>query len=185
MSAPDIRLREATLEDAEELSALAQETWAAAFGHTMTQDALAVYNERNLSLTKLREKLAKDTFLLAGTEQAVIGFVQFGDVTFKPEYFIPPATLHPNSGQVGRLYVLAAFQNAGIGARLLEAALGHPRLEDKGTIYLDVWPENHGAIRFYRRYGFTQKVGEVPFGDERDDILARVRSQGTSGTNVN
>ncbi len=175
MPAPDIRLREATSVDAEALSALAQETWSVAFGHTMTPDALAAYNERMLSPAKLRELLTKDTFILALTGKDIIGFVEFGDVTFKPEYFIPPATLHPNSAQIGRLYVLAAYQNAGIGSKLLEAALEHPRLRDRSAIYLDVWPENHGAIRLYRRYGFTHKVGEVPFGDEKDAILALVR----------
>lgn len=170
-----ISLREATLTDAEALSDLAQETWAAAFSHTMTPDELSAYNERTLSPSQLREKLARNAFLVAVRGQTLIGFVEFGDVTFAPEHFTPPATQHPNGGQVDRLYVLAAFQNEGLGSRLLEAALRHPRLKDKKTIYLDVWPENHGAIRFYRRYGFTQKVGEVPFGDERDDILALER----------
>jgi ribosomal protein S18 acetylase RimI-like enzyme len=170
-----IRLREATPEDAEALAALAQETWTVAFGHTMKPDELKAFNARKFSPLKLGELLREDTFLVASRVDDPIGFVQFGKVNLKPEYFTAPAVLHANSGQVQKLYVLAAFQNAGVGARLLEAALEHPRFKNRSAIYLDVWPENHGAIRFYRRYGFTQKVGKIPFGNEYDDILARVR----------
>ena len=46
------------------------------------------------------------------------------------------------------------FQHAGVGTTLMDAALRHPRLHSAMSISLDVWEHNHGAQRFYRRYGF-------------------------------
>ncbi len=176
----DVQLREARLGDAEALSALAQETYAAAFGHTMRTEALVAHLELNLSRKRIRAMLREDTFLLAVSGQDLFGFVQFGDVTLDKDLFAAPTLVQPSDAQIRRLYVLASQQNLGLGTQLMAAALGHPRLEGSPTVYLDVWGKNHGAQRFYERYGF-KKVGEVPFylaSGERtgyDDILARVR----------
>lgn len=176
--ASDVQLREANLSDAEALSALAQETYASAFGHTMPAESLVAYLELNLSRKRVRAMLQEDTFLLAVSEQDLIGFVQFGSVTLDGNLFTVPTEITSDDAQIRRLYVLAAQQNLGLGTRLMEAALSHLRMKDSPTIYLDVWGKNSGAQRFYARYSF-KKVGEVPFylpSGERtgsDDILAR------------
>lgn len=44
--------------------------------------------------------------------------------------------------EVRRLYVDATFQNRGIGARLMAAALALPDLQEAAAIVLDVWEHN-------------------------------------------
>ena len=60
----------------------------------------------------------------------------------------------------------------------MDAALNDPRLHGATNIYLDVWEHNHGAQRFYKRYGF-EKVGERSFhvesGEETDVDFIMVR----------
>ena len=68
----------------------------------------------------------------------------------------------PGSGEVHRLYLLPDHQNGGKGARLMEAALDFLDLNGQRPVYLGVWSENHGALRFYERFGF-RKVGEHTF----------------------
>lgn len=48
----------------------------------------------------------------------------------------------------------AARPGAGLGKRLLEAALARPELDGK-AIWLKVAADNAGAIRFYERFGFV------------------------------
>lgn len=48
-------------------------------------------------------------------------------------------------------------RGAGVGAMIIEAALGHPRVADVKSIELVCQPD---LIAFYRRWGFTDQVGE-------------------------
>jgi ribosomal protein S18 acetylase RimI-like enzyme len=112
-------------------------------------DDLAAHLDGNLSDGYFRQAMAEDVFLLAETEGRLIGFVQFGPLRIAvPEAF-------PKDQELRRVYVQAEFQNRGIGQRLLDAALDHPKLRAAANIYLDVWEQNLGARRLYERYGFA------------------------------
>jgi diamine N-acetyltransferase len=79
-----------------------------------------------------------------------------------------------------RLYVLSAFQNQGLGSKLLQAALEHPALKNAEHIYLDVWEHNHGAQRLYKRHGFAvigQRKFMVASGAETSFDLIMVRQR--------
>lgn len=174
-----MRVREATPGDAEALSALAREVYAAAFGVTMPPDDLAAHLEHELSHQKFRMLLVEDTFLLAETSGELVGFVQFGNAELDAAWLTEPVELRPGDGYLERLYVRATHRNRGVGSELLRAALAHPRLGVCKTVFLDVWAENAGAVRLYARHGFV-KVGELPFqaavtGEKIgvDDLMAR------------
>lgn len=174
-----MNVREATPGDADALSALAREIYAAAFGAAMPPGELAAHLERTLSPERLREMLAEDTFVVAETGGQLVGFVQFGPAELDAAWLAEPVELRPDDGYLERLYVRAAHQNRGVGSALLGAALEHPRLRGCRTVFLDVWAENAGAVRLYARHGFV-KVGELPFyaattGEKIgvDDLMAR------------
>ena len=67
-----------------------------------------------------------------------------------------------------------AFRGRGIGSKLIESML-----EDidrrKESIFLTVDPENHGAIRLYENFGFTERTYEKGFYRDHEDrfILRR------------
>ena len=50
----------------------------------------------------------------------------------------------------------------GTGTMLMDWALARARALGCDAVQLSVYSENHGAQRFYERYGFT-KVGEYGF----------------------
>ncbi|HEX5117030.1 MAG TPA: GNAT family N-acetyltransferase [Pseudonocardiaceae bacterium] len=52
--------------------------------------------------------------------------------------------------------VAPAWRAAGLGAMLMDAVVGHPRLAGVRSIELVCQPE---LIPFYRRWGFTDQVG--------------------------
>lgn len=172
-------IREATPGDAEALGALARTSYAEAFGATTHPDDLAAHLERELSLERFQEMLGEHAFLVAEMDGELVGFVQFGNAELDAVWLTEPITLEPGDGYLERLYVRAAHQNCGVGSALLRTALEHPRLCECHTVFLDVWAENTGAVRFYARHGFV-KVGELPFyaastGEKVgvDDLMAR------------
>lgn len=160
----EMQIREARLNDADALSGLAKRTYATAFGHSMTSADLDAHLNKHLSLEKIGEALWKDMFLLACIGDEIIGFVQFGESSIEQQHIVKTAAFafEADDKEIRRLYVLAPYQNRGIGSQLMETALAHPQLATDSNIFLDVWEENTRAQRFYKRYGF-EKVGEKRF----------------------
>ena len=160
-----IALRRAELGDADLLSALATRTYSEAFGHSMRASDLSAHLRNNLSPEQVRKMIGEDTLLLAYKEDRLIGFVQFGDARIGNAHIsngsTEPLRIQPGDKEVRRLYVLAEFQNRGVGTRLMDAALADRRLTS-ANVYLNVWEDNGDAQRFYERYGFA-KVGEQAF----------------------
>ncbi len=153
-------LRRAELSDADSLSALATRTYSEAFGHSLRASDLSAHLRNNLSPERVRKMIGEDTLLLAYEEHRLIGFVQLGDARIGDES-TGPLRIQPGDKEVRRLYVLAEFQNLGVGTRLMDAALADRRLIS-ANVYLSVWEDNGGARRFYERYGFA-RVGEQAF----------------------
>jgi diamine N-acetyltransferase len=144
----NMQIRKVDTRDLATLSELAMQTYADAFGHSFSSADLAAHLEKNLSPKKFERMLEEDTVLVAEVNARMVGFVQFG-----------PGSLSVNDGlgdeqELRRLYVQAEFQNKGIGAMLMNAALEHPSLRRAECVYLDVWEHNPGAQRFYARHGF-------------------------------
>ena len=130
------------------LSALATRTYSEAFGHSLRASDLAAHLRNNLSPERVRKMIGEDTLLLAYEEHRLIGFVQFGDARISDAHSESPELLRvqPGDKEVRRLYVLAEFQNLGVGTRLMDAALADRRLIS-AHVYLSVWEDNGGAQR--------------------------------------
>ena len=88
---------------------------------------------------------------------------------------LPVEGLERRAGELRQLYVKATHQHRGLGAALFETALAWLE-QHYSPLYIGVWSNNHGAQRFYGRYGFV-KVGEYgfPVGKtvDREFILRR------------
>ena len=163
---PLIRLAQPN--DITSLAQLAAQTYADAFGHSMSAADLAAHLEKNLSPASFQQIIANDTMLVAEADGQLVGYVQFG-----PAH---PASGYGEGAELRRLYVRADAQNAGVGTLLMEAAL--EAMKGIGDIYLDVWEHNAGAQRLYRRFGFEMigtRAFEVASGAETSLDLIMVR----------
>ena len=169
-------IRPAAHDDAVALSQLAQETFTRFFGPSMLASDLIAHLEANLSPEIFSAVLEEDSILVAETEKVMAGFVQFG----RADSFAEAGS--EDDRAVRKMYVRAGFQNQGIGSAMMEAALEQLEREGAGRVFLDVWDQNHGAIRFYERHGF-QVIGERPFtvasGAETTPDLIMVRDRST------
>ncbi len=173
----DVRIVEATQDDNELLWALAVQTYTEAFGHSMSAADLAAHLKANLSPERVHEMLHEDAFLLARAEGETVGFVQFGDAHIDAGDLSKLFEVRPGNKEIRRLYVLAAFQNCGLGTSLMNAALNDPRIAGR-AVFLDVWEDNAGARRFYERYSFQRagaRVFRAASGDMTGVDLVMVR----------
>jgi len=89
-----------------------------------------------------------------------------------PEYARAPSVI-----ELKQLYTDPDVTGRGIGAALMDWALAQAESHGAGEVQLSVWSGNHGAQRFYSRYGFG-KVADIHFmvGNQRDEefLFAKV-----------
>ena len=167
------RIRQADANDISALSELAIKTYVAAFGHSFSESDLAAHLAANLSPECFVLILERDVVLVAELDGKLIGFAQFGS--------LEDASTQDDDQELRRLYVLAGFQNQGIGGKLMQTVFEIPQFKSAERILLDVWEHNPAARRFYERYGF-EVIGERRFDVESgietslDLIMERRRS---------
>jgi ribosomal protein S18 acetylase RimI-like enzyme len=149
-----LTIRSAKRRDLPILAYLAMESYADAFGHSLTREELLWQLENNKSSVYFSERIETDAILLAILQSRMVGYIQITDVT------LPVASAHPADQQLNSIYVAGEYQGRGIGRRLMERALKLPRVKSAPHLYLDVWNENTRALEFYAGFGF-QVIGET------------------------
>jgi ribosomal protein S18 acetylase RimI-like enzyme len=164
----EVDIRPARASDVPALSELAKRTWSDAFGGSVGRDDEAAELEKTRSEAYFREALRRDAVLVAESDGALVGYVQFGDV------HIADADIRTGDQELQRVYVDTELQGLGIGRRLMDAALRHPRLAAAGRVYLQVWERNPRAIGLYESFGF-EAVGTTAFmiggGEPAQDLV--------------
>jgi diamine N-acetyltransferase len=138
------------------LSAIAERTWADAFGDGLPAADVAAELKEGRSHAFFSEALRTTTILVAECGGVLAGYVQAGDVE------IAGFGVRPGDSALRRLYVDTPLQGGGIGRRLLDAALAHEPLASAGRVVLQVWEENDRAVRLYEAAGF-RRVGTTTF----------------------
>jgi GNAT superfamily N-acetyltransferase len=95
--------------------------------------------------------------MLEGSD-VVLGFVD--DETGRLAGFARVITDFVYKALVLDVIVQADYRNVGLGARLMDEVVGHPKLKDVLHFELYCRPE---LITFYERWGFTGELGELRF----------------------
>ena len=167
------RIRRADAADAPALAAVSARTFADTFGHLYPPEDLAGFLAEAHSPAYYGAALAVPdaaVFIAESMDGALVGYAYAGPCD------LPHPEVTPACGELKRLYVVPGAQGAGLGGRLLQAALDWLSAPGR-TLWVGVWSENLGAQRFYASAGF-EKVGDYlfPVGSSRDHefILRRV-----------
>jgi len=151
-------IRRATENDAALLADLGAKTFSDTFASQNTPEDMAAYLAASFGPELQRAELAdpRNIFLIVESDGSAIGYAHLraGE---------PPACVSgPGAIELSRLYVSAAFQGSGAGARLMEACLTEARQAGYQTMWLGVWKQNVRAQAFYQRWNFSV-VGEHVF----------------------
>ncbi|MFN4038214.1 MAG: GNAT family N-acetyltransferase [Erythrobacter sp.] len=162
-------LRDALPEDAPALAELGRESFVATFGHLYDPADLAAFLEQVYTEPAVAEEIADPVIFhqLAADEAtgALTGFIKLKQPGWYGAY-----SDARNPISLGQLYTAPGRTGEGIGAALMDWALGLARKRGCDAVQLSVWSENFGAQRFYQRYGFA-KIADIDFyvGNHRDD----------------
>ncbi len=147
-----MRVREATLEDAQAIAEVHLASWKTTYPGIIPQayiDGLRVEDRGARWETRLREKSA--TVFVAEDEAGVFGFAAGGSV------------IHPVDGYEGELaaiYLLATHQGKGAGAALVRQFAGE--LRRQGFRNMVVWVlRANPACGFYRRMGGVEVAEQM------------------------
>lgn len=158
--------RAATLSDAPALATLGADSFVAAFGHLYRPEDLAAFLAQVHSPDAVAAEIAGSecTHRLVEHEGALVAFCKLRH---------PSNYAHLSDArdplELGQLYALPGHTGSGIGAQLMDWAIGQARAGGHDAILLSVYAENFGAQRFYQRYGFA-KIADITFavGEQLD-----------------
>ncbi|HCF24042.1 MULTISPECIES: GNAT family N-acetyltransferase [unclassified Novosphingobium] len=160
-------LRGANPADVPALSRLASEAFIAKFGHLYSAENLDAFLTESLSEAAILAELADPTRLyqLAADESgALLGFAKIGLTCGFPDQARGNRVM-----ELKQLYTAPDATGQGIGALLMDWAMDQFAARGSDEVQISVYAENHGAHRFYARYGF-EKVADITFrvGDHID-----------------
>jgi ribosomal protein S18 acetylase RimI-like enzyme len=155
-----MKLREAKVEDAEEIEKAARESWLDAYEGIHTEEALNEIREKDQILSM---KTLKDTI----TDNSTIFLVVEKEGEIKGEMILRDN--RDNYFQLKSAYVKPEAQGKGIGTALVKKA--EEKLpETVEVLKASVLKENSEAVKFYKSKGF-EKTGEGSLGGEEDSLM--------------
>lgn len=162
-----MQLRPATLADVPALAALGRDSFVAAFGHLYRPEDLAAF------LAEVHDE-AVVAAEVAGSECRHMLAVEADGTLLAYCKLRHPSKLAEHSDardalELGQLYCAAGTTGRGIGAALIDWALGEAAAGGHDAMLLSVYSGNTGAQRFYARYGFA-KIADITFrvGEQLD-----------------
>ena len=167
----DLTIRRATITDAPLLTELGIATFVDAFAAHNTKEDMDLYVATEMGVEKITAELAdaNNIFFLVFDGDLAVGYAKVRD-TQTPEELAAYHAL-----EIERIYILHTAQNKKVGSTLMQYCLDYGRNKKYNLIWLGVWEHNHGAIRFYERWGFTL-FGSHPFilgTDHQTDVLMK------------
>ena len=165
-------IRRAGPADAETLAALGERTFRETFEHLYAPEDLKAFLADAYGLERTRADLAdpaKASWLVEAGGEA-IGYALAGPCG------LPHDAVTPACGELKRIYFRKDRQGGGLGKVLFAQVMDWLQSDGPRDVWIGVWSENHGALRFYERHGFA-KAGEYGFKvgqtTDREFILRR------------
>ena len=159
-------LRPATPADVPALSRLAIDSFVAKFGDLYRPEDLATFLAEALEEPAIAAQLANRARLyrLAEADGQLLGFCKLGLACGFPEHARGSRVM-----ELKQLYTAPDATGQGIGGALMDWAMAEFAARGADEVQISVYSENHGAHRFYQRYGFA-KLADITFrvGEQLD-----------------
>ncbi len=148
----------------DELVELSRQTFIDGFKEASNPENFDIYVRDNLNLQVLSDELSasKTRFFFAyDAENELVGYLKMR-WDRSTDFFADGDAV-----ELQRIYFLKAHWSKGYGSELLHFAENFARMQGKTWIYLIVWLENKGAIRFYERENYEYFARKnFQFGEE-------------------
>lgn len=155
-----VKIRQATLEDAEILTKIARKSFYDAFGDhpKNAPEDLKSYMDEAFSVGTISAELADENsvFFAAEIADEIVGYAKLKQNSDEE------GVSGENPIELCRIYSLNEYIGKGIGKTLMLKCLEFAKENGHDTIWLGVWEYNHNAQKFYAKFGF-EKCGEHIF----------------------
>lgn len=165
-----IIIERVNINDIKKLQEIGRNTFFEAFSEVNTEENMKDYLENSFSEEKLQTELNnKDSqFYFALVDGKVVAYLKINIDEAQNEKM-------DDALEIERIYVLKSFHGKGVAQALYQKAIDIAYEIQVGTVWLGVWEENHRALRFYEKNGFTA-FGKHAFwlgDDEQIDLLMK------------
>jgi GNAT superfamily N-acetyltransferase len=148
----DIRIRKATMDDAEWIAPLCHKQFQVAHHGAMLQEDLEYCVDMLFNEPAVIEDIADTTnhYFVAEIDGKPLGCTKLHAVQL--DYAKDIA----NALEVSRVYILPECIGKGVGSALMDDVIEWCRENDITSLWLHVYENNLSAIEFYERWGFEK-----------------------------
>lgn len=165
-------IREASLNDAPQLSQLAERTFRETFGAQNSAEDMDLHCQSSYSESIQAREIAAANMvtILAEDGRRLIGFSQLRWDR------APTCVVAESPGEILRLYVVKEWHGRGVAQELMNAGLEAVQRHGSDVVWLGVWERNPRAISFYKKFGFREAGDHIfPLGrdSQRDIVMVR------------
>ncbi|RVU00864.1 GNAT family N-acetyltransferase [Mucilaginibacter limnophilus] len=171
-----ITIKRLTAADTDFLLPFARRMFFEAFSHNNSRQSMQQYAAKAFTVERFTEELknSDSEFHLATLNDQPAGYLKLNFNEAQTEFRESQAL------EVERIYVDGNFQGKNIGGQLLIFAVETAQQRGLDYVWLGVWENNQGAIKFYQRHGFSIVSSHQFFlGDEEQTDLIMKRSLNT------
>lgn len=172
-----LKIRKATSADTELLLAIGRQTFFEKFTENNSEENMLQYASEAYTFEKIASEVnnVNSQFYLATLNNQTVGYlkINFGEAQTELQ--------DPQALELERIYVLKEFQGRKIGQLLFEKTLEIARQAKVNYVWLGVWEENKGAIKFYEKNGL-KAFGKHLFmlgNDPQTDIMMKIELSST------
>ena len=146
-----VYIRKATARDCGIIVALGKKTFTETYLETGSNPVVQEYIEKKLSDENIGEELCNPAAWF------YIGFVDHEPVAFTRLRHdrVAKGLEDKRAIEVEHIYVLREYQGFKVGKEMMAKCIEVAMQEQFETIWLQVWQQNHKAIRFYIKAGFV------------------------------
>jgi len=169
----NIEIKKVSLSDIYQIQSIGRQTFFETFAETNTESDMAKYLDENFSIEKLTNEITtpNSEFYFASVGDQVVGYLKVNSGSAQTEL------KDQNTFELERIYVLKEFQGKRVGQILYDTALNLAKSAKADHLWLGVWENNHRALRFYEKNGFTEFNRHIfKLGDDlQTDIMMRLK----------
>ena len=168
----NIEIKKANQSDIELLQNIGRQTFFEKFTEDNSEENMLKYALEAYSFEKIAGEVnnPNSQFYLATLNNQTIGYlkINLGDAQTELQ--------DPQALELERIYVLKEFQGKKIGQMLYEKTLELAKQAKVNYVWLGVWEENTGAIKFYEKNGFKAFSKHIfMLGDDpQTDIMMKI-----------
>jgi ribosomal protein S18 acetylase RimI-like enzyme len=167
----EIRIREATVADAEIIADISRQTFYDAFAAENSKADMDKFMNETFTRQKLMEEVGMpgNIFLLAYDGDEAVGYARLRETA--NQLLLEGGT----ALEIARIYAMQNSIGKGVGKALMQRCIDIARQKNFQLIWLGVWEKNAKAITFYTKWGF-EKFSEHVFmlgNDPQTDWLMK------------